>query len=184
MGGGYFYVSPVVTVRMLVRKERSRGSAHAEVFWCWRKVWVVLVPPHWSADRRGWQHTAPCSGATASSGAGVPSPGQDPALRCLQDARLTALAARRRWHPSFAPGVEWAVTGGSGGGGWTILHPVPNRMTPAPTQGCHEQECAQSPGRRVCSGREKGCRVSGSCLLWLGNAAEREGALADASRRL
>lgn len=74
---------PVVTAPMPVRKERLRGSAHAEVFSCRRNVWVLLPPHSWSADRHGWQNTALCSQGEALSGVCHPGSAR-PGLQCLR----------------------------------------------------------------------------------------------------
>ena len=92
---------PVVTARMLVWKERSRGSAHAEVFLCRRNVWVLLPPRSWSADRRGWQNTAPCSRGEGSVW-GLPS--QLPAGAGFA-VPAGCSAACRSQYPGFPPGV-------------------------------------------------------------------------------
>lgn len=115
---------PVVTARTPVRKERSRGSAHAEVFSCRRNVWVLLPPHSWSADRHGWQNTALCSQGEALSGVchlGSARPGLQcwrmlsRCSGCVQElvSQLTA--------PCWVGKVGWR---------WTLLHPVPRRVTP------------------------------------------------------
>lgn len=108
---------PVVTAWMLVWKERLRGAAHAEVFLCWRNVWVLLPRRSWSADRHGWQNTAPCSRGEGFVW-GLPSqllagPGFAVPAGCS--------AERRSRYPGFTPGAGWA--GLAGGGHVCILSP-------------------------------------------------------------
>lgn len=105
---------PVVTARMPVRKERSCGSAHAEVFLCRRNVWVALPPRSWSASRRGWQNTAPCSrGEGLAWGLPPPLPA-GPGLAVPAGCSADGPRCVRQSVPRFGT----RCVGGSHGQGW------------------------------------------------------------------
>lgn len=139
-GECYFYVLPVVTARMLVWKARSCGSAHAEVFLCQRNVWVLLPPHSWSADRHGWQNTAPACGVKALSGVWLPCYCQDLGLQRLLGAQLAALA---ECIPVSQLGLGGQLQAGLAGEGHFCI--LSQKNDPDPTQSCHGQAWAQSP---------------------------------------